>query len=380
MANARMSRRRALGTGAIASFLPRDAKTNGQTRPYKAFLPAVAADSTTPATYPAGSFRLVADKLGFRMGVLGFLNDLQTLDGLGWTTKLVTDQYNLLVVGNVQGKLYAPSRDTSGIHYDFSRPDKVLQFSQTSHLDVNQVGQHLSWWRREEVAPWVATIKDKSDADAVLVDVTTTLVNHFPFPTWTINEYGPKFQRTDLMYDKWGPDYLFRVADIAKSLKPGIRIYYNDVGSEVMGDSSDRDFALMKRGQSDGLFDGMYFQGHFKGKLPGYDELLSNFDRFRGLGNGSFQVGISEFAVTTSSLSGNAEEKLRSYAEFAERCLRAVFAVGGDLFSVAAAWDGATAQLPDETAPLFNDQGNPKPARDGLVNVLNDEIRRRGLR
>jgi GH35 family endo-1,4-beta-xylanase len=387
MANARISRRRALGAaaalgaGAIASFLPRGAKTDGLTRPYKAFLPAVAADSATPANYPAGSFRLLADKLGFKMGVLVARNDFDKMTASGLTQALVGDQYNGLTVEGLNLRTIAPTRDTTGIHYAFSRADAVVKYGQDNQME--EFGESLSWWRTEQIPPWVNDIRSKDEADAVLVETTTAIVSHFAgIRKWAISEYGQRFHRVDVMEQKWGSGYLFRVAEIAKRIDPSLRMYYVDWGDEVQQAYADRDFLLMQRGVADGLFDGMYFEGDVLSyPSPTYDAYVRILERFRNLNNGRFQVGISEFGVDQDRLPpGTPKQNAQMVADITALALKAVLAVGGDYFAVNAAWDGNINKLVPNESMLFDAVGNPYPVRDRLVSVLAEEAARRGLR
>lgn len=337
----------------------------------------------TPETkvYPPDSFRPAADKLGLKVGVLMADNDLIKLNAAGLTEKLVGNKYNRLIIP-ISPKVIAPTRKADGrVSFNFSSLDKPLKYGIEHQMDI--LPQHLSWWRSNSVGGWVNDIKDHDDADAVLVDWVTSFMKRFDLDEYTIAEYGPRFQRKDLMYEKWGPRYLFRVAEITKSIKPNAKIFYNDTGNEIINDSSNRDYDLMQEGAVKGLFDGIYFQGHFFGtgnppKIPTYDQLVTNFERFKKLNNGNFQVGIDEFGVDEASIQGTPEEKAKAIADLAEASLKAILAIGGNSFSVTGAYDVSLALAKPTERVLFDAQGNANPAADKILQVLNNEVAKQG--
>lgn len=323
-------------------------------------------------TYPEGSYRPSADKLGFKMGVLMARNDYDKLTAEGLTQRLVGDQYNRLGVEGLNVRTFAPTRDARGIHFDFSRADKVVKYGKDNEMEL--LGQHLSWWRAEQVADWVKNIKDKAEADAVLVEVTEAPVKHFPeINKWNINEYGQRVSRVDIMQQKWGDGYLFRVAEIAKGINPNLEIYYNDFGNEVENDFSNRDYALMQEGAAKGLFDGINFQVSVRTRpVSTYDALVRNFSRFRRLKDGKFKIGVSEFGMDEAVFSSE------EVADFGETVLRAVLAVGGEAFSVTGAYDGTLNKTFPNQGTLYDAKGNPLPVKDRLNQVLNAEVEKRG--
>lgn len=337
--------------------------------------------------YPVGSFRTVSDRLGFRMGVNETFVELSGLKDTGLAEKLVGDQYNRLGIVMLPSLIMA-QRDSRGrVQYNFQRPDYVNKYGRDHKMDM--VGEHLSWWSSPNFqTPVIKDIRTRADAESLLVEQTNAYLDHYPdIKKWTVNEYGsgrvPK--RVDVMKELYGEDYMYKVAEIAKTRDPNIQIFYSDTRNEIINTYSDADLAFCQEGVKRGLIDGMYFQGGlltFDKHIPTEDEMTKNFERFAALKNGKFVIGFSEYDINLSGIQGTQEERWKLEADIGEASLRAILAVGGESLAVNNAND-AVSRLnsgsgTQSEGTFFDANGNPKPIRDRLLTVLESEATKRG--
>ncbi len=259
--------------------------------------------------------------------------------------------------------------------FDFAPADQLLAYADERGFQLH--GHTLLW---HEQTSWCADLYTKAD----LENYVRTVVGHYcgRVPTMDVvnealgNESRYRLPEESVWARLYGDHgYIEDAFRWARDACPEMKLYYNDYGIE-WGAKSARMLALVRQLASEGLIDGVGFQGHFDLDVK-YDDFAEVMDEVAALG---LEFAISEldvrfgkpyWEVTEDELLEQAEV----YRRVAELCVEQPACVRFTVWGIddEHSWINTYPSfggIPD--APLLFDRGYwPKPAYcDGVQDVL----------
>lgn len=317
------------------------------------------------------SLRTLADENGILVGTSvrsdTLFNDQAYMDTLA-------QQFNLLVV---EWELNFLPVNPEPDSYNFTRADPVFDFAESNGMKIH--ANTLLWYR--EIPDWFANGDySRDEAIEVMRNHITTLVSHYKGRVYAWDVVNEAFTddgeyRSSVWYDRIGPEYIELAFQFAHEADPDALLFYNDYGAEEMNAKSDAIYAMAEDFVSRGVpIDGIGFQAHIglDDRLE-LDQVQENIDRLGELG---LQVTFSEVDVGISKGIGTTTQRLAAQADI----YRDVFqlCVDAEPCSMFVVW-GLSDQHswrrdadPNERALLFDDDYQPKPAYDALIDVLEE--------
>lgn len=330
---------------------------------------------------PSGPLRDLADQ---RDVTIGAAADAGVLSSDEQYAEVLAREFNALTPENAMK--WNPLRPSQQA-FDFERANSLVAFAEENDMDVR--GHTLVWY--SQLPDWL-TSQDWSREELMNILEThiKTVVNHYEeeYPEqvtrWDVVNEAIEDSGTDLRSNIWletiGPEYIAMAFEWAHEANPDAQLYYNDYSIAGGGTKADAVYDLVEGLVEDGVpIDGVGFQAHLSTEFgaPSAQELSNNMQRYQEL---DLDVAITEIDVriplgedgepSESQLSEQAEY----YGRFLNTCLFvdncSEFRMWG--FTDAESWvpdafDG------DGAALVFDEQYNPKPAYDRLVEVLHED-------
>lgn len=111
-----------------------------------------------------------------------------------------------------------------------------------------------------------------------------------------IADQPPGEMRTSFWYNTLGEEYIDKAFHFARAADPNVELWINDYWTEASGPKADGYYNLITRLLDRGVpVQGIGFQCHFDvGKVPEYEDLLTNMQRFADL---DLKIGITEIDI-----------------------------------------------------------------------------------
>lgn len=334
-----------------------------------------------PSEPPSGPLRDLADPRGLTVGTAV---DVGVLLSDAQYAEVLAREFNGATPENaMKWNPLRPRRDV----FDFSEADELVAFAAEHDMDVR--GHTLVW--HNQLPDWL-TSQDWSREELMdlLETHIKTVVTHYKdaYPgqvtRWDVVNEAIEGSGTDLRSTIWletiGPEYIAMAFQWAHEADPDAQLYYNDYNIAGGGAKSDAVYDLVSGLVEDGVpIDGVGFQAHLSTQYeaPSARDLESNMQRYAELG---LNVAITELDVriplgddgepTDEQLSVQADY----YSRFMYICLAAEncsdFRMWG--FTDAESW------VPDAfegtgAALIFDENYNPKPAYDALLEALDED-------
>lgn len=330
---------------------------------------------------PSGPLRDLADQRGV---LIGSAADVGVLLGDDQYAEVLAREFNALTPENAMkwGPL-RPTRDA----FDFEAADELVAFAAEHDMDVR--GHTLVWYN--QLPEWLTSQEwSREELMSILETHIKTVVNHYEseYPgqitRWDVVNEAIEDGGTDLRSNIWletiGPEYIAMAFEWAREASPDAQLYYNDYNIADLRAKSDATYDLVSDlVEEDVPIDGVGFQAHLTTEFnaPSARDLEANMQRYEELG---LDVAITEMDVRIPL--GNdgepTEEQLSVQADYYSRflyiCLAAEncsdFRMWG--FTDAESWvpnafEGTGAAL------IFDENYNPKPAYDALLEALDEE-------
>lgn len=322
-----------------------------------------------PRNVGTPSLRTLADERGMLVGTSvrsdTLFNDQAYMD-------LLARQFNLLVV---EWELNFLPVNPEPDSYNFTRADPVFDFAESNGMKVH--ANTLLWYR--EIPDWfVNGDYTRDQAIEVMRNHITTLVSRYKGRVYAWDVVNEAFTddgeyRSSVWYDRIGPDYIELAFQFAHEADPDALLFYNDYGAEEMNAKSDAIYAMAEDFVSRGVpIDGIGFQAHIglDDRLE-LDQVQENIDRLGALG---LQVYFSEVDVGITKGIGTTSQRLEVQADIYRDLFQ--LCVDADPCNMFVVWGLADQHSwrrdadPNESALLFNDNYQPKPAYEALLQVL----------
>jgi endo-1,4-beta-xylanase len=361
-------------------------------------IPALLLAALAPAAYSQATLK-DAYKDAFRIGAA--LNQAQFEERDSRGAAIVKAQFNTISPENVlKWEVVHPQPDT----YSFDAPDKYVAFGEKNHMFI--VGHCLVW--HSQVPRWVfqdadgkpltreALLNRMRDHIRTVVGRYKGRINGWDVVNEALNEDGT------LRPTQWlkiiGEDYIAKAFEFAHEADPKAELYYNDYSVENEAKRNGA-VALIRKLKEQGVpITAIGLQGHDKLDWPTIEEQDATITAFVKLG---VKVNISEFDVdvlpratrtNSADVSERAalEAKLNPYTEgLPAEVQQALAKRYVDLFNVflkhkadmeritfwgvtdAGSWLNNFPVRGRTNYPLlFDRQGNPKPAFDAVIKLM----------
>lgn len=327
---------------------------------------------------PSGPLRDLADERGLTIGAAAdvgvLLNNQQYAD-------VLAEEFNGVTPENaMKWNPLRPSRD----EFNFTRADQLVDFAAANDMDVR--GHTLVWY--SQLPSWLTSQEwTREELMTILETHIKTVVGHYEenYPDqvtkWDVVNEAIADSGTELRSNIWldtiGPEYIAMAFEWAREADPDAELYYNDYNIAAQGGKSDAVYELVSDLVDDGVpIDGVGFQAHLSTEYPAPSatDLESNMQRYEDLG---LEVAITELDVRIPLGSDGepSDEQLQTQADYYKRfmqlCLLAEncndFRLWG--FTDAESWVPGTFEGTG-AALIFDEQYNPKPAYDALLEAL----------
>jgi endo-1,4-beta-xylanase len=288
-------------------------------------------------------------------------------------TSLLARQFNMLAVENaMKWESTQPDRG----RFDFTQGDLLVAFARANRMAVYA---HALVWDTQ-LPEWLTQGSfTRQEMIQILCTHIKTVVGYYRGQVYAWVVVNEPFDnrgvlRPHIFLQAIGPEYIAMAFQWAHEADPNAILVLNEHQSEGMNTKSQAVYALasglIERGipvQAVGLQMHIVLHGQ-----PSQENLLENMQRLGELG---LEVHISEMDVRTQYSSEPLPEKLKRqalhYRQVMQACLQVsacrVFATWGvsDRYSWIPWWTGR----PDYPL-LFDEQGQPKPAYDALIEEL----------
>lgn len=336
-------------------------------------------DSTDPEP-PSEPLRDLADQRGITIGAAASIGALAT--GSEYATVLAREFNSLTPENAMKWNPVRPSRDA----FDFEDPDSLVAFAEENEMDVR--GHTLVW--HNQLPGWL-TSQDWSREELMNIMEThiKTVVNHYE------EEYPDRVTRWDVVNEAvtdggnlrntiWletiGSEYIAMAFEWANEADPDAQLYYNDYSIAGGGTKSDAVYDLVSGLVEEGVpIDGVGFQAHLSTEFgaPTAEQLANSMQQYQEL---DLNVAITELDVRIP-LGGDGEpseeqlsEQAEIYGRFLNTCLFVENCSEFRMWGFTDAYSWVPNQFEEDGAALiFDEQYNPKPAYDRLVEILSEE-------
>jgi len=346
-----------------------------------------------PATAPAESSSTQTSGLSLkeasaRCFLVGMAGDVPGNYSDAETT-LITKNFGIVTPENcMKPAPVHPDENT----WRFERPDALVKWCEDNKLAVH--GHTLVW--HAQTGNWFFSNGDKAAVTRRLKNHITTLVGRYKgrIQSWdVVNEAiddrgnAQTGQTENLRNSPWlqniGPEFLTLAFNFAHDADPDAKLYYNDYGIES-GPKHASSMVLLKRLIKDGApIHGVGIQGHWSTRGVPYAAIDKAISDYASLG---LKVSISELDVTIGGTSGGqfgrggfggrrntpaSPQDLQTQAEAYAR-LFSIFAKHKDVIERVTFWglsDRRTWRF-GENPLIFDDNNQPKPAYEAIVNAL----------
>jgi endo-1,4-beta-xylanase len=261
-----------------------------------------------------------------------------------------------------------PQKDT----WSFAAADSLVDFAQAHRLTVRGhtviFGSQTPPWVQRELLPGAIKTALETQVRTVMSRYKDR-IHEWDVVNEALNDNGG--YRSNPFFTAMGETYVDRAFEVARSVDPTARLYYNEINAEVDNVKRAAVVRLLQRLKSKGLVDGVGLQLHTAvGHAPSQDQLLQTMRLYEGMG---LEVQITEMDVDLVSdqaarpLADRVAEQAAIYRGAAQACAAVQackrFTVWGvsDRYS----WLGADRQ------PLLLDAGyQPKPALASVRSAL----------
>lgn len=313
----------------------------------------------------------LADSKGMHVGVaidLKYVKQEAYLDTL-------TQEFNTIVMENMmKWASINPNQDK----YMFAGNDVAAKIAKAYGMSMR--GHTLVWhqqlpdWLTKKSGQWT-----KEELLDIVKNYVSSVVTHYQDDIYTwdvlneILEEDGTF-RQSMWYKTTGEDYIRVALNEARAADPDAVLIINDYNVETIGPKSDGLYRLASALLEEGTpLDGVGFQSHFISGQIDFDSLEKNIERFQALG---LDVQFTEIDIRIEA--PVTEDKLILQGQEYEKLMRIARKHKIDTFMVWGMHDGVS-WVPGffigYSSPLLFDRDYlRKPAYEGLVNALNEEI------
>jgi GH35 family endo-1,4-beta-xylanase len=258
--------------------------------------------------------------------------------------------------------------------WDFTTADGIVALAQAHDLRVK--GHALLW--HSQVPDWIDESLTADDLEAAIVAHFETTLGHFEgqISDWdVVNEAfeSDGSMRQSVFWSTLGADYLVEAFELARSLDPSARLFYNDYGIEAQNSKSDAVVALVEEMQAAGVpIHGVGMQMHrTHGSGPDRADLKANISRLSDLG---IVVHISEMDVQIRHLQGPESERLLAQAmtfyDVTAACVEVEGCEQPGFWGFTDRYSWIDDTYGEDDPLLYDDDLVPKPARDAVLAAL----------
>jgi endo-1,4-beta-xylanase len=336
-----------------------------------------------PSHHKAVTLRSLAAKDGIKFGV-AVNTDL--LAGDATYRDVVATEFSSVTPENVMK--WESVEPTRGV-YDFTAADQLVSFAR-HHGQVVR-GHTLVW--HNQLPTWLTTgTFTPAELRDILHAHITAEASHFrgQIQQWDVvneafNDDGTF--RQDIWYNAYqqltgnGSDYIADAFRWAHEADPHARLFYNDYNLEFTGAKSDAVYSFVQQLKAQHVpIDGVGFQGHLDTQY-GFPDLQNNLQRFADL---HLQVAMTEVDVrtfvtqnpdgtytNTPADPADAQKQIDYWTGTLEACLAVKACKSFTVWGVSDANSWIPGVFTGEGAGLlFDEQYQPKPQYDALVDVL----------
>jgi endo-1,4-beta-xylanase len=293
-----------------------------------------------------------------RLGAAVELED--ALEDEAYRERLITTFTSITPENAMKWEIVEPERG----EFDFEEADRLVQFAERTDKRVR--GHPLVWdyqlpdWLEDE--DWSAP-----ELREVMRDHITALMRRYRgrVDEWdVVNE--PLAAEGGLKSNVWsrtlGPGYIAYAFQVAHQADPQAKLFLNELNAERPGPRAGTLLAVARRlKQSGAPIDGVGFEFHRTG------ENAPSRAHIGELARATARLGLS-FAITELDVRDTGEARQAEvYGDAARACADAPNCTGVTVWGVTDRWSWLGA----DAAPLpFDEDGNPKPALEALVEPL----------
>jgi endo-1,4-beta-xylanase len=327
-------------------------------------------DSSDPQQLEADTLRSAAANRGFYIGT-------SFVEGSGDPrfSPVAAEHFNALTV-----PLYPVTTHPAPGTYNFAVADRAVALAESAGMRMR--GHPLVWGRlalpnyvANETEPavladWirehVATLMTRYRGKFAQVDVVNEPLDLLGIP-------GPDgVPLAGYVFDELlGRDYIRIAFDAARSADPDALLFINETLVAAPGPKLDALYELVADLISEGVpIDGVGIQGHIQllpGLVPTREELEEALARLASLG---VVVELTEVDVTQREGDTRSQEDI--YRDVISACLAVTACTGMTVWGVSDAytWVEDIIGVPDPRPLLFDEQFEPKPAYQAVLEVL----------
>ena len=260
-----------------------------------------------------------------------------------------------------------PTRGT----FTFTRGDAIVAFAAGNGAQVK--GHTLVW--HNQLPDWVAGITDGTDLRNAMLNHVAQVVAHYQgkVVAWdVVNEAmadNGQSLRNTVFFQYIGAGYIDDAFNVAHTVDPDARLYYNDYGAEGMNAKSNAVYTLVQGMLARGVpVNGVGLQMHTgAGDVsPALADLTKNMQRLADLG---LDVVISEMDVQICS--SDVTTQGTRFHDIVARCVAQPACKAVTVWGVPDKYSWLNGQSCATPRPLLFDDGYlPKPAYTGVLDAL----------
>jgi endo-1,4-beta-xylanase len=336
-------------------------------RPFIPTAIAIALALSIPAVC-ADTLRSIAERKGLKIGVMA-------LDAT-WNTPqqktLVASEFNVVTVGT----FWKRTHPAPGV-YDWSVTDAVVQWADSEDLGIHL--HPLLYPSNDQTPAWVQA-RPHAEALAILEEHITTAMDRYrgKVDVWdVVNEaVSPSGAYRDCWWlQALGPNYIVEAFRLARQHDPAAVLVYNDHDMELDNAYQNAKWnqvqTILQTLAAEDLIDGLGWQLHTNPSevLGGQFALADRMEWVESLGLKNFVTELDmEIGVEETALQRQGE----AYQKVAEVWLDHH---NGGWFETWGVYDKHTWLGSAKRPLLFDEQYQPKPAYDGVLNALLEDTR-----
>ncbi len=357
------------------SFPTRPADTpTATTRPTQP--PTLAATATlrptatpTPTATPCDTLRQCADRKQIDIGT--YFN-AQWLAEPSWR-QIVSREFNLAVVS---AGFYWDDLEAERGRFDFSFVDEQVALARSLNMKV--CGHALLLAQPPYIPEWLAEgTFTREELAQILRDYITTVMTRYrgQVSEYIVVEDAPLAveQERDAFYRQFGYEYIDLAFQIAREVDPSAVLIYNaDQNETTHAPATQLTLEIIQRLKAKRLVDGVGLEMHLDGSKE-YDkqEVIATMKSY------GLPVYVTEIDVGLKDVAGAPAERYarqaKIYGDMLAACQESGVCKSFAVWGIGDKYSWLERQSANSDPTLFDDELNPKPAFQALIQTLRNE-------
>jgi endo-1,4-beta-xylanase len=255
--------------------------------------------------------------------------------------------------------------------FNFGPGNQLINWANQNNQHV--YGHTLVW--HSQAPGWIQNQSGTQLDQSMQTHITTVMQQWPSIQRWDVVNEAVSDNNGQLRQSFWlnnhpeGAGYIENALQYARAANPNANLCLNDYSIDGINAKSNRYFTMVQDFLQRGVpIDCMGFQAHLiSGQVPG--DMAQNLNRFKNLG---LEVWVTELDVRMPVGNQNLQQQAQDFQQVFDICYNQVGCAGLTVWGLHDGQSWVDSTFPEYDSPLlWNDNYQPKPAFNAVLNLLN---------